>query len=49
MDSKAEEDHRKDWLKYVGIMKEKKRRFNYAKNVEFMSMQMYVFIECLQN
>ena len=25
MDSTAEEGHRKDWLKYVGIMKEKKK------------------------
>ena len=49
MDSTAEEDHRMDRLKCDGIMKDTKGRFNYVKNVEFISMQMYVFIQCLQN
>ena len=48
-DSTDEEDHRMDWLKCVGIMTDRKGRFNYVKNVKFISMQMYVFIQCLQN
>ena len=40
VDSTAEEDHRMDWLKRVGIMEDTNGRFNYAKNIEFMSMQM---------
>ena len=47
MDSTDEEDHRMDWLKCVGIMKDTKGRFNYAKYVEFIPMQMYVFIQSL--
>ena len=43
MESTAEEDRTLEQLKCVGIMKNTKERFNYAKNVEFMSMQMYVF------
>ena len=43
----AEDDHRMDRLKCVGIMKDTKGRFNYAKNVEFIPMQMYEFIQSL--
>ena len=47
--SADEEDHRMDWLKRVGIFEDTNGRFNNAKNIEFMSMQMYLFIQYLQN
>ena len=49
LNSTDEEDHRMDWLKRVGIIEDTNGRFNNAKNIEFMSMQMYLFIQYLQN
>ena len=49
MDSTAEEVHRMDWLKSVCIMEHTNGRFNNAKNIGIMSMQMYVFIQSLLN